>query len=125
MARAFGLIGSVTKAVAGVGAWEPEQSTLYDATSEAERGELREAGVCAEVSGVLIGDDGHPVTAPLTERMIGISAAQMRAVPEVIGIVYGLAKARAVLAAVRGGYVDSLVTHSTLATALIDAVVSG
>ena len=29
--------------------------------------------------------------------------------------------ARAVLAAVRGGYVDSLVTHSTLATALIDA----
>jgi len=125
VARAFGLIGSVTKAVAGVGAWEPEQSTLYDATSEAERGELREAGVCAEVSGVLIGDDGHPVTAPLTERMIGITAAQMRAVPEVIGIVYGLAKARAVLAAVRGGYVDSLVTHSTLATALIDAAVPG
>ena len=125
VARAFGLIGSVTKAVAGVGAWEPEQSTLYDATSEAERVELREAGVCAEVSGVLIDDEGHPVTAPLTERMIGITAAQMRAVPEVIGIVYGLAKARAVLAAVRGGYVDSLVTHSTLATALIDAAVSG
>jgi len=125
VARAFGLIGSVTKAVAGVGAWEPEQSTLYDATSEAERGELREAGVCAEVSGVLIDDEGHPVTAPLTERMIGITAAQMRAIPEVIGIVYGLAKARAVLAAVRGGYVDSLVTHSTLATALIDAAVPG
>jgi DNA-binding transcriptional regulator LsrR (DeoR family) len=125
VARAFGLIGSVTKAVAGVGAWEPEQSTLYDATSEAERVELREAGVCAEVSGVLIDDEGHPVTAPLTERMIGITAAQMRAVPEVIGIVYGLAKARAVLAAVRGGYVDSLVTHSTLATALIDAAVPG
>jgi len=125
VARAFGLIGSVTKAVAGVGAWEPEQSTLYDATSEAERVELREAGVCAEVSGVLIDDEGHPVTAPLTERMIGITAAQMRAIPEVIGIVYGLAKARAVLAAVRGGYVDSLVTHSTLATALIDAAVSG
>jgi DNA-binding transcriptional regulator LsrR (DeoR family) len=125
VARAFGLIGSVTKAVAGVGAWEPEQSTLYDATSEAERAELRAAGVCAEVSGVLIDDSGEPVPAPLTERMIGITAAQMRAVPEVIGIVYGLAKARAVLAAVRGGYVDSLVTHSTLATALIDAVVSG
>ena len=125
VARAFGLIGSVTKAVAGVGAWQPEQSTLYEATSEAERAELRAAGVCAEVSGVLIDDDGEPVTAPLTERMIGITAAQMRAVPEVIGIVYGLAKARAVLAAVRGGYVDSLVTHSTLATALIDAAVSG
>jgi DNA-binding transcriptional regulator LsrR (DeoR family) len=125
VARAFGLIGSVTKAVAGVGAWAPEQSTLYDATSEAERVELGRVGVCAEVSGVLIDDGGQPVTAPLTERMIGITAAQMRAVPEVIGIVYGRAKARAVLAAVRGGYVDSLVTHSTLATTLIDAAVSG
>jgi DNA-binding transcriptional regulator LsrR (DeoR family) len=125
VARAFGLIGSVTKAVAGVGAWEPEQSTLYDATGEAECDELRAAGVCAEVSGVLIDDTGEPVSAPLTERMIGITAAQMRAIPEVIGIVYGLAKARAVSAAVRGGYVDSLVTHSTLATALIDAAVAG
>ena len=125
VARAFGLIGSVTKAVAGVGAWEPEQSTLYDATGEAECDELRAAGVCAEVSGVLIDDTGEPVSAPLTERMIGITAAQMRAVPEVIGIVYGLAKAHAVSAAVRGGYVDSLVTHSTLATALIDAAVAG
>jgi DNA-binding transcriptional regulator LsrR (DeoR family) len=125
VARAFGLIGSVTKAVAGVGAWEPEQSTLYDATGEAECDELRAAGVCAEVSGVLIDDTGEPVSAPLTERMIGITAAQMRAIPEVIGIVYGLAKAGAVLAAVRGGYVDSLVTHSTLATALIDAAVPG
>jgi DNA-binding transcriptional regulator LsrR (DeoR family) len=125
VARAFGLIGSVTKAVAGVGAWTPEQSTLYDATSEAERVELGRVGVCAEVSGVLIDRSGEPVPAPLTERMIGITAAQMRAVPEVIGIVYGRAKARAVLAAVRGGYVDSLVTHSTLATALIDAAVAG
>jgi len=34
----------------------------------------------------------------------------MRAIPEVIGIVYGVAKVRAVLAAVHGGLVDSLVT---------------
>jgi DNA-binding transcriptional regulator LsrR (DeoR family) len=121
VARAFSLIGSVTKAVAGVGAWEPEQSTLYDATSEAERAELARLGVCADVSGVLVDAVGEPVPADLTERMIGITAAQMRAVPEVIAIVYGMAKVRAVLAAVRGGMVDSLVTHSTLATALIDA----
>ena len=44
VARAFGLIGSVTKAVAGVGAWEPEQSTLYDATSEAERARVAGSG---------------------------------------------------------------------------------
>ncbi len=53
--------------------------------------------------------------------MIGITAEQMRVVPEVIGIVYGMAKVHAVLAAVRGGMVNSLVTHSTLAAALIEA----
>lgn len=121
VARAFSLIGSVTKAVAGVGAWEPEQSTLYDATGETERNHLARLGVCADVSGVLVDAHGAPVPADLTERMIGITAAQMKAVPEVIGIVYGVAKVHATLAAIEGGLVNSLVTHSTLATALIAA----
>ncbi|MBC8093174.1 MAG: transcriptional regulator [Pseudonocardia sp.] len=121
VARAFSLISSVSVAVAGVGAWEPEQSTLFDATGEAERTELARMGVCADVSGVLVDASGAPVAATLTERMIGITHPQMRAVPEVIGIVYGLAKVQATLAAVRGGLVDSLVTHSTLAAALIEA----
>lgn len=119
VARAFARIGSVTRAVVGVGAWEPEESTLYDATGEAERQELAGQGVCADVSGILVDAHGEPVRAGLTDRMIGITAEQMRAIPEVIGIVYGLARASAVLAAVRGGLVNSLVTHSTLAEALI------
>lgn len=123
VARAFSLIGSVTKAMAGVGAWAPEQSTLYDATGEAERADLVRRGVCADVSGVLVDDRGESVPADLTERMIGVTAAQMRAIPEVIAIVYGPAKVRAVLAAVRGGMVNSLVTHSTLAGALIATAV--
>lgn len=121
VAQAFSRIGSVTKAVAGVGAWLPEQSTLYDATGESERRDLAGQGVCAEISGVLVDAHGTPVPSALTERMIGITADQMRAVPEVIAIVYGMAKVEAVLAAVRGGMVDSLVTHSTLAEALIGA----
>lgn len=121
VARAFSLIGSVTIAVAGIGAWEPTQSTLYDATGEAERAELGRAGVCADVSGVLIDAHGRSVSSDLTERMIGITYEQMTEIPEVVGIVYGLSKTQAALAAVRGGLVDSLVTHSTLARALMDA----
>ncbi|SHL19393.1 transcriptional regulator [Pseudonocardia thermophila] len=121
VARAFSLIPSVTIAVAGIGAWAPEQSTLYDAATDGERIDVSRRGVAAEVSGVLIDAAGEPVSAPLTERMIGIDAAQLRAVPEVIGIAYGLGKADAVLAAVRGRLVNSLVTHSTLADRLIGA----
>jgi DNA-binding transcriptional regulator LsrR (DeoR family) len=121
VAQALARISSVTKAVAGVGAWAPEQSTLYDATGEAERAELAARGVAADVSGVLIDAAGAPVVAALSKRMIGITAEQMISIPEVIGIVYGVAKVDAVIAAVRGGLVNSVVTHSTLATAVLEA----
>jgi DNA-binding transcriptional regulator LsrR (DeoR family) len=121
VAQALARIPTVTKAVAGVGAWAPEQSTLYDATGEAERAELAARGVAADVSGVLIDAAGAPVVAALSKRMIGITAEQMISIPEVIGIVYGVAKVDAVIAAVRGGLVNSVVTHSTLATAVLEA----
>ena len=122
VAQALGRIGSVTKAVAGVGAWAPEQSTLYDATGEAERTELAQRGVCADVSGVLVDTEGRPLMAPLCQRMIGITGEQMIAIPEVIGIVYGLGKVNALVRAVQGGFVNSVVTHSTLATAVLEAL---
>ena len=56
----------------------------------------------------------------LTERLVSISAEQLRAIPEVIGVPYGVDKAPAVLAALRSGVVTSLVTHSSLALALLD-----
>ena len=46
----------------------------------------------------------------VTDRMIAISAEQMDAIQEVIAILYGLAKVDAVLAAVRSGLVNGLVT---------------
>jgi DNA-binding transcriptional regulator LsrR (DeoR family) len=53
--------------------------------------------------------------------MVAVSAAQLRAIPEVIAIPYGLNKQPAVLAALRSGLVDSVVTHATLAAALLDS----
>jgi DNA-binding transcriptional regulator LsrR (DeoR family) len=118
-ARAFAKIGSVTKAVAGIGAWAPGQSTLYDAAEEKVRRRLAKQGVRADVSGVFLKDDGTPVQTALNDRMIGINSEEMRAINEVIGIPYGIAKAPAVLAAMRGGYVTSIVTHSSLARVLL------
>jgi DNA-binding transcriptional regulator LsrR (DeoR family) len=119
VARAFRQLPFVTKAVAGVGLWEPEQSTLYDASEERDRTALSRLGVCADISGVFVDADGRPVETELGERMIGITAEQMREIPEVICIPYGMAKVRAVRAAVRSGLVGGLVTHTALAEALL------
>jgi DNA-binding transcriptional regulator LsrR (DeoR family) len=119
VARAFARFDSVTQAMVGIGLWEPGQSTVYDATEEKERRRLRDLGVCADISGVLVDADGEPVRADLIDRIIGVSAAHMRAIPEVIGIAYGETKAPAVRAAVHSGLVRGLVTHTTLARALL------
>jgi DNA-binding transcriptional regulator LsrR (DeoR family) len=121
VARAMACFDSVTKAVVGVGSWDPTCSTVYDALEPSERGALGRLGVHAEVSGILIDIDGSPVPAPLIQRTIAITAQQLRAVPEVIAIAYGSAKAGAVLASIRGGLVKSLVTHRSLGHALIEA----
>jgi DNA-binding transcriptional regulator LsrR (DeoR family) len=122
VARAFGQLPLVTKAVAGVGLWEAGQSTLYDASSEQDRTALRELGVCADISGVLVDADGRPVPTELADRMIAISAEEMRAIPEVVVIPYGIRKAPAVRAALRSGLVDGIVTHTSLARAVLDEV---
>jgi DNA-binding transcriptional regulator LsrR (DeoR family) len=119
VARAFGQLGSVTRAVLGIGLWAPEQSTVYDAVGPKERRHLRRLGVCAEFSGVFVDGDGKPVATELSERMIGVTSVQLRQIPEVLGIVYGDAKVPAVRAALRSGLINGLITHTTLARDLL------
>jgi DNA-binding transcriptional regulator LsrR (DeoR family) len=119
IAEAFAHFSSVTKAVVGLGSWESGQSTLYDAMRVEDREELSRCGVIGDISGVLVAADGTAVEGRLSDRMIGIDARQMQAIPEVLAIAYGKAKAPAVHAAVRGGLVNALVTHASLARTLL------
>src|SRR3954468_18803493 len=120
VALTLGQLPKVTKAVVGIGAWAPGQSTLYDTAREHDRRELRRLGVCAEVSGVFLSEDGTAVRTELADRMIGIDAEQMRSIPEVVVIAYGSAKTPAVRAALRSGLVGGLVTHTAVARALLE-----
>jgi DNA-binding transcriptional regulator LsrR (DeoR family) len=119
IARALARIRFVTKAVVGVGLWGPAESTVYDATDETARATLERHGACAEVSGVLVDADGRAVGSELTQRIIGISAAELRAIPDVIAIAYNAVRAPAIGAAILGKLVTGVVTHPAVATALI------
>lgn len=120
VARAMALIPSVTVAVAGVGGWGPGQSTVYDAIDPVERDALHAAGVRADISGILLDADAVPVRTALTERMIGITAEQLLAIPEVIAIAYGTSKTEALRLAIRSGLVGGVVTHTAVARELLD-----
>ena len=91
-------------------------STVYDTASARDRQSLTRQGVCADVGGVFLAADGTPLQTSLTDRMIGIDATQMLAIDQVLAIPYGLRKQPAVLAAVRSGMINSIVTHASLAS---------
>lgn len=120
IAEAVTRFDTVTKAVVGVGGWDPAASTLHEAMTPDERLLMRNQGVRADLSGVLLDAQGEAVETPLSRRIIAISATQLHRVPEVIGIAYGLEKVPAARAGIRGGYLDSLVTHTEFARALLE-----
>jgi DNA-binding transcriptional regulator LsrR (DeoR family) len=121
VARAFDQLPSVTRAVVGLGHWDAGRSTLYDAVTPRDREELRDLGVVTDLSGVFLSQDGEPVVTDLAERMIGVTAEQLLAIPEVIVIPYGADKAVAVLSALRSGLVGGVVTHTSLAHKLLES----
>jgi DNA-binding transcriptional regulator LsrR (DeoR family) len=119
IARAIDQFRAVTKAVVGLGAWGQGQSTIYDAMGASERRALGKAGVVADVSGVFLDESGAVVGQEQTARMICMNADQLSEVEDVLAIPYGVAKAAAVLAAVRSGLVTSMVTHDAMARVLL------
>jgi DNA-binding transcriptional regulator LsrR (DeoR family) len=68
---------------------------------------------------VFVGADGRPVPTPLDSRMIVTPGPALERIPFVLSVAHGVAKSPAVYAAIRGGLVHGLVTHASLARALL------
>ncbi len=119
VAAAVAGVTSATKAVVGVGGWHPPHSTLYDALTPEERDCMMDEGVFADLSGALLDAEGRPIETVLSGRIIAITARQLERVPEVIGLAYGTSKVPAARAALRGGHLQGLVTHTAFAEGLL------
>lgn len=119
LASAMTHFDTVSKAVVGVGGWNPPHSTLYDALTADEQAMMLRSGVHADLSGVLLDARGDAIDTPLTGRLIAITAHQLRRIPEVIALAYGLDKVSAAHAALQGGYLQGLVTHTEFAEQLL------
>ena len=119
VARAIELVAKVTVAVVGIGAWEPGLSTIYDMVEPEARDRASALGAIGEISGALIDSWGRGVPSPPSRRIIGLTAEQLEQIDLVISVAYGEGKAQAVSAALRGGLVTALITHTGLARAIL------
>jgi len=105
--------------VVSVGAWTPPESQVYDRLDDRERGQLLDAGVAAETCALMFDRNGHPVPM-IDDRRIGISLESLRRVPNVIAVAGGEAKAPALLALLKSGVINSLVTDTAAARLLLN-----
>lgn len=109
-------------AIVGIGTIAGEtQSTLIDSgyVSDGELASLQRAGAVGDVFSYFIDGNGEVVRTDLYERLITIGLPQIRKVPTTVGVATGSVKARAVAAAVRGGFVNTLIVDGALAQALL------
>lgn len=106
-------------AVVGIGTWTREGSSILPLLPQ----EIAVATELAGAAGVVIGRvydaDGAALDAGADERIVGVTLADLVAVPHVVATSTGAHRADAVRAAVRGGFVRTLVVDEPLAHALL------
>lgn len=106
-------------AVVGVGTWTREGSSILPLLPSDLVARTERAGAAGVMSGRVFDDRGRRVDAGADGRIVGVTLAQLAAVPDVVATCTGAHRAPAVAAAVRGGLVDTLIVDESLARALL------
>jgi deoxyribonucleoside regulator len=113
-------------AVIGIGAPAPEYSSLLRA-GYLSRGDLEElvtAGVVGDIVAHHFDEQGRVLDIPANRRSISLEASAIRKIPTVIAVSGGVAKARAIAAALRGGFCTCLVTDARAAQMVLELAAS-
>ena len=109
--------------VVGIGAIVPKVNSMLIGSgyvSGAELKLLKRGGAVGDVFSYFINEKGEIVHTEFYDRSITIGVHHIRKVPTTVGIATGVEKSRAVAAAIRGGFVNTLIVDSQLAQALLE-----
>jgi DNA-binding transcriptional regulator LsrR (DeoR family) len=101
----------------------PEVSSLLRAgyQSRADLQAIRAAGAVGDVCGHHLDASGSVVDIPLHDRLVGIALPDLERIPRVVAVATGLRKAAIMLAVLRRGLVDTLITDSAAAAAVVES----
>lgn len=118
----FNALARANKALGGVSSLRPNStihtSGFFESVSIQEYLSKNAVGV---IAGRFIDAHGQPVSGPLDERTIGISLEMLKAIDMSIVVAGGFDKVQAILAALRGGYIDVLVTDAATGRGILNA----
>ena len=76
-------------------------------------------GAVGDICGSYIDINGHLCHSTLNDKMIAISLEELKRIPTVIGVAAGEKKADVILGALRGRYIDVLITDEKAAISVL------
>jgi DNA-binding transcriptional regulator LsrR (DeoR family) len=120
--EAFQLARQAAIALVGIGSIQTAGSSYYDLhpDSTADRERLIKGGVVAEFLAHLIGEDGKVADYKLNSRLVALAPSDLAGCPNVIGVAAGVEKVLPIRAALRGGYLNSLVIDEETAAGVLE-----
>jgi DNA-binding transcriptional regulator LsrR (DeoR family) len=109
-------------ALVGIGSLEPSPLLRQsgNALTQDEQEELRSAGAVGDVCLRFFDADGAALKTSLDQRVVSITATDLMQVPRRVGVAGGSGKYRAIRAALRGGWVNVIVTDLDTARRLAE-----
>jgi DNA-binding transcriptional regulator LsrR (DeoR family) len=121
--EATALFGGLSVAVVGIGAVAPSKllAASGNVFSSDELESLSARGAVGDICLRFFDAEGEPVTTALNDRVIAIELDQLRAVERVVGVAGGRRKTAAIRGALRGGWINVLITDRSSAERLVRA----
>jgi len=118
----FQKIKSTDLAIIGLGSTKPELSAQFRSghinIEDSEK--LIREGAVGDICGSYIDINGHLCHSALNDRMIAISLDDLKRIPTVIGAAAGEKKADIIVGALRGRYIDVLITDEKAAVKVLN-----
>jgi DNA-binding transcriptional regulator LsrR (DeoR family) len=104
-------------AMVGIGSTQDELYSILRAgyLTRQEAAEVRSQGAVGDICGQHFDIHGKVLPVDINNRVIGLGLDSLKTIPAVIAVAGGIGKATAILAALRGGYVNHLVTDEKAA----------
>lgn len=120
IASAMSQYDRIDALVVGIGSWRPAESCLSDGFPEDWRRDALKNNVAADLCATLIDAEGKAIPSPLDQVGLCIGTEQLRRIPQRIGVGGGLEKVEAIGAALKGGWITTLITDAGVARRLAE-----
>jgi len=112
----------VDMAFVGIGGIHPETSILSKLgyINKTEYSQLKKQGAVGDIGCMFFDKSGNEVVSDFNKKVVAVELANLREIPDVVGIACGVHKAEAVKGCLNGKYLNTLIIDSQLANQLLE-----